>query len=338
MKNRNFSDWVVALSVIACSAVLLAALAMALSGTVLGRPARSVLVNFPDVTGISPGAPVKYGGANAGRVAGIRMLTPEERIASGQPANTVQVTLALTAAVPPLPADVTVSVSADTLLSDKFLLITGGSPAGPVLAEQVVLQGIPPVSVDELSRSLNTVLVAVQGMMGGGTLDAAPVVEQIRGTLGKADNLLQDAHSLITAAGPVLQDAQGLITQTKSVVTQAGTLVTDVGTAVTSVNGLVADNREPIARTVTQLERTAASLDQLAGRGKTLLGTVEPKLTGLLTDFRLVGQNLKVTSTYTEILTRSLAERPSRLIWGGRNNRLPSRVEILRAAGPFPGE
>jgi ABC-type transporter Mla subunit MlaD len=338
MKNRNFSDWAVALSVIVCSAILFGALAMALSGTMLGRPARTVLVNFPDVTGINLGVPVKYGGANAGRVAAIRMLSPQERLASGNPANTVQVTLALTAAVPDLPADVVVSVSADTLLSDKFLLLAGGSPAGPVLADNAVLQGVAPVSVDELSRSLNSVLVGVQGVMGGGGLDTAPVLGQVRGLLEQADGLLKDTRGLVTAAGPVVQDAQGLITQTKSVIGQAGTLVTDAGTAVTNANGLITENRQPIARTVAQLERAATSFEQLAGRGKTFLATAEPKLNGLLTDFRLVGQNLKVTSTYTEILTRSLAERPSRLVWGGRNARVPTRDEILRSAGPLPGE
>src|SRR4051812_7894487 len=53
MKNKNYSDWVVALAVVACSAVLFAALALALSGTMLTKPGSSLRVNFHDVTGIN---------------------------------------------------------------------------------------------------------------------------------------------------------------------------------------------------------------------------------------------------------------------------------------------
>ena len=103
MKNRNFGDWAIALTVVACSVVLFLALALALSGTMLGKPGRALRVNFHDVMGITPGAQVKYGGAMAGKVAGIRMLTLQERAATGDPLNTVEVTLALNDNVPPLP-------------------------------------------------------------------------------------------------------------------------------------------------------------------------------------------------------------------------------------------
>jgi len=103
MKNRNFGDWAIALTVVACSVVLFLALALALSGTMLGKPGRALRVNFHDVMGITPGAQVKYGGAMAGKVAGIRMLTLQERTATGDPLNNVEVTLALNDNVPPLP-------------------------------------------------------------------------------------------------------------------------------------------------------------------------------------------------------------------------------------------
>ncbi len=75
MKNKNFNDWAVALAVIACSILLFLALAFALSGTTLGKPSQPLSVNFHDVTGISLGSQVKYAGAIAGKVSGIRMLS-----------------------------------------------------------------------------------------------------------------------------------------------------------------------------------------------------------------------------------------------------------------------
>ena len=49
--KRNLSDYLVALSVIACSIVLLGALTIALSGYRLKKPARTLQINYEDVTG-----------------------------------------------------------------------------------------------------------------------------------------------------------------------------------------------------------------------------------------------------------------------------------------------
>ncbi len=338
MKNRNFSDWAVALAVIACSAVLFAALALALSGTMLGKPARTLLVNFSDVTGISPGAQVKLGGAAAGRIAGIRILTPEERLASKDPDNTVQVALALTAAVPPLPADITVSVAADTLLSDKFLLLSGGTPGGPVLAGGAIVQGIPPVSIDELARNLDDTLTGLRGIVGGAQTNSGGVFQKVRGLLDNTDLLLADTRKLIGEAGPVVRDAQTLITQTKSVAGNADALFTQTGAVVANAGGLISENREPVKRTFVRLEKAATMLEQLAAGGDRVLTNNEKKLTGIIADFRVTSQNLKVTSTYAEILTRALARRPSSLVWGGRDAQIPSREEILKSAGAAEGQ
>ena len=50
--KRNLSDYFVALSVIACSVVLLAALTFALSGYRLKKPSRTLQIDYEDVTGI----------------------------------------------------------------------------------------------------------------------------------------------------------------------------------------------------------------------------------------------------------------------------------------------
>jgi hypothetical protein len=47
--KRNLSDYLVALSVIACSVVLLAALTIALSGYRLKKPTRTVQIDYEDV-------------------------------------------------------------------------------------------------------------------------------------------------------------------------------------------------------------------------------------------------------------------------------------------------
>src|SRR6266496_753525 len=72
--KRNLSDYVVAISVILCSLVLLGALTFALSGYRLKKSKRTLQINYEDVTGIKVNSEVRYAGAPAGRVIAMRHL------------------------------------------------------------------------------------------------------------------------------------------------------------------------------------------------------------------------------------------------------------------------
>jgi len=58
--KRNLSDYIVALAVVACSLVLLGALTIALSGYRLKKPARTLQINYEDVTGVKVHSEVRY--------------------------------------------------------------------------------------------------------------------------------------------------------------------------------------------------------------------------------------------------------------------------------------
>jgi len=308
MKNKFYWDGAIALTVVICSVALFLALALALSGTMLGNPGRPVRVNFYDVTGITPGAQVKYGGAMAGKVTRLRMLTLAERTASGDPRNAVEVTLALNENVPPLPSDIAVTVSADTLLSEKLILLEGGSPASPLLAEHMVLQGVAPTTFDELAREVDSSLVSLREILGGTTGETGDVFARIR-------TLLIDTQALIADAKPVLQDARSLAADAKQ---------------------LIAENKEPITRTLGQTEKAVGALEQLATRSNNLLANNEKKLTATISDFKVAAENLKAASTYTKILTRNLALRPSQLVWNSKPPSLPTETQILQSLRPIP--
>src|SRR5881227_4468604 len=94
--KRNLSDYIVAISVILCSLVLLAALTFALSGFRLKKPKRTLQINYEDVTGIKLHSEVRYAGAPAGRVIAIRHLTAAERAASANKRDAVRITINLT--------------------------------------------------------------------------------------------------------------------------------------------------------------------------------------------------------------------------------------------------
>lgn len=311
MKNKNFNDWAVALAVIFCSILLFLALAFALSGTTLGKPSRVLRVNFHDVTGISLGSQIKYAGAIAGKVSSIRMLSSEERASSGDPLNAIQVVLALNSNVPPLSEDVTASIAADTLLSDKFILLSGGSSNAEPLPDDTVLQGISPTTFDKLARNIDGAIEGLRGALTGTKGETGDIFERIR-------LLLTETQSLLTEAKPVLQDAQALAADARQ---------------------LVADNKAPISRAINQLDNSAIALEKLASSGHKLVASNERKLSSTLSDFKVSAENLKVTSTYAKILIRSLTKRPSQLIWGSSKPPvLPTEQQILRSAAPLQAD
>src|SRR5437660_12518470 len=108
--KRNLSDYIVAISVIACSIILLGALTIALSGYRLKKPTRTLQINYEDVTGIKVHSEVRYAGAPAGRVIAMRHLTAAERDASANKKNAVRVTISIEKNIPPLPTDTVASL------------------------------------------------------------------------------------------------------------------------------------------------------------------------------------------------------------------------------------
>ena len=82
--KRNFSDYVVALSVIICSAILLGALTIALTGFRFQKPSRTLQIDFEDVTGVKMHSEVRYAGAPAGRDVSTPSTTPVGRVCSAR--------------------------------------------------------------------------------------------------------------------------------------------------------------------------------------------------------------------------------------------------------------
>src|SRR6478672_6270347 len=151
--KRNLSDYVVALSVIVCSAILLAALTIALSGFRFKQPNRTLQIDFEDVTGVKVHSEVRYAGAPAGRVIAIKHLSGEQRNTAANKRNAVRVTISLSDNIPPLPADVSASLSSDTMLSPMFIALSAGTPGGEVLANNAVIEGHPAAGIAQLAAA-----------------------------------------------------------------------------------------------------------------------------------------------------------------------------------------
>lgn len=324
MKIRKAGDWIIALSVVGCSAVLFGALAMALSGSFGGRFGRTLEADFEDITGLAVHSQVKFSGADAGVVTAVRILSPEERKTSADPRKAVRLTLSLRGSIPPLPAGIVASVSSDTLLSDKFVLLEGGDPSEPPLADGALVPTVSPTTFDTLVRNANALIVEIDGILGGGILKPG------EGTFQELRGVLSRARTLLERTGGLIQNADSLVSELRPA---AG----DIRSAASGANSLIAETKEPLGETLARLDKAAATLDKLSQNADALISGNKPAAEAAIRDLRVAAadlkstaENAKVATTFAKILARQLTQHPSQIIWGtARQPALPTEQEIL---------
>jgi len=226
--KRNLSDYFVALFVIACSIVLLAALTFALSGYRLKKVTRTLQINYEDVTGIKVNSEVRYAGAPAGRVISMRHLTAKEREALPNKRDAVLVTVSLDEKIPPMPTDVTATLSSDTLLSPKFVALSAGTPGGETLANNAVIEGHPAYGIEQLTAAagplldnanklLNDTNVLVAGLkkdLDQFTPKLGPLADSMQLDADNLQNLITNVDKLSKGADAVLGTADRFISGT----------------------------------------------------------------------------------------------------------------------------
>src|SRR5246127_3823516 len=226
--KRNLSDYLVALFVIACSVVLLAALTFALSGYRLKKPTRTLQINYEDVTGIKVNSEVRYAGAPAGRVIAMRHLTAKEREDLPNKKDAVRVTVTFDEAIPPLPADVTATLSSDTLLSPKFVALSAGTPGGQTLANNAAIEGHPAYGIEQITAaagplfenanklldSLNLTVTDLHGNLDEFMPKLGPLADSLKIDVDNLQNVIKNLESVSNGADHLFGTADTFITTT----------------------------------------------------------------------------------------------------------------------------
>jgi ABC-type transporter Mla subunit MlaD len=222
------SDYFVALFVIACSVVLLGALSFALTGRQLKKPTRTLQINYEDVTGIKVNSEVRYAGAPAGRVIAMRHLTAQEREATANKKDAVRVTVTLDEGIPPIPVDVTATLSSDTMLSPKFVALSAGTPGGQTLANNATIEGHPAYGLEQItaaagplfedaSKLLNNLDVTVSGLkkdLADFTPKLGPLADSLKTDADNMQNVITNVDGVAKGADSVLGTADRFISTT----------------------------------------------------------------------------------------------------------------------------
>jgi len=304
--KKSLSDYVVALSVIVCSAILLAALTIALTGYRLNKPTRTLQIDFEDVTGVKLHSEVRYAGAPAGRVIALQHLSGEQRNAAANKRSAVRVTVSLSEKIPPLPADVSASLSSDTLLSPMIVSLSAGTPGGEILANNAVIEGHPAAGLAQIMAAAGPLVDNVNKLVD----NANKLIDSLNGTVGNLDttisNVRNDLGQVLPKISPVLDVAK-----------------------------IDLEDLQRIIKGLDEVEKNANAVFDSAGK---FIGSTDKKLQDELKELRVILLNLKVVSTHAKALTETLAEKPSRIIFSGKTQKLTPESEILKSKEPLPAK
>jgi ABC-type transporter Mla subunit MlaD len=261
--KRNLSDYFVALSVIACSAVLLAALTIALSGYRLKKPTRTLQINYEDVTGIKVHSEVRYAGAPAGRIIAMRHLPANERANSENKKDAVVVTVALDEAIPPLPADVSATLSSDTLLSPKFVALSAGTPGGKTLANNAAIEGHPAYGIEQITAAAGPLFENANRLLD--TLSATAT--DLKGGLG----------DFMPKISPLLDSLKVDADELQKVAKGLDDIEAKAGTTIGSANTLLGNTDKQLQEQLRQLHVTLLNLKVISTHAKALVDALGEK-------------------------------------------------------------
>lgn len=295
--KKNLSDYLVAIAVIICSVVLLGALTIALSGFRLHKPSRTLQIDYEDVTGIKLHSEVRYAGAPAGRVIAIQHLSAAQRQAEADKKDAVRVTIDLDDNLPPLPNDIAASLSSDTLLSPKFVALSAGTPGKPVLPNNAIIQGAPSFGIDQV--------------------------------VGQVGPVLANANKLITNLDGTVSNLNGTVTTVKS----------DLGLFLPKLTPIAESAKadlDDLQKTIQGLGGVETKASNVFTTADTFMGATDKQLRAQMAELHVILLNLKVISTHAKALVDTLAEKPNRIIFSGKAQKLTPEQEILLSKKPLP--
>ena len=316
--KKNLSDYIVALTVIVCSAVLLGALTYALSGHHAGASDRSLEIDYADITGIKVHSDVRYAGAIAGTVSGIRLLTVAEREAAETPEqkkNAVRVTVTLLKGLPPLPSDVRASLGAESMLGEKFVALSAGTVSAPKLANGALLQGHPGGGLDGLAESIGPLLATAEDLLHG--ID--PVLKK---TSEAIDTVKLGVNDIVPRTTKLLDGLKGTSDSADETIKRLDKLIANA-------DGPIKADLEELRTSMVKIQGTLAAANQL-------LTHTDKNLDARMQELAVILQNMKVFSTQAKAFSQVLAERPNRLIFSGKPQKLTPEEEILHSPKPIP--
>src|SRR5438270_9354034 len=155
----------------------------------------------------------------------MRHLHAKDRASSETKKDAVVVTVELDDAIPPLPVDVSATLSSDTLLSPKFVALSAGTPSGQTLANNAAIEGHPAYGIEQITAAagplfenanrlldtLNVTVTDLKGDLGDFMPKISPLLDSLRTDTENLQNVVKNLDAVTKGADTVLGTADTFI-------------------------------------------------------------------------------------------------------------------------------
>ncbi|OYW76810.1 MAG: hypothetical protein B7Z37_07030 [Verrucomicrobia bacterium 12-59-8] len=363
MKNKQ--DATVATLVILCSLMLLGALMFAISGDPWRKPHLRFSVDFADITGIHRNTTVLFAGDKIGVVDHIEHLTPANRIL---PSNTVRVHVEVFEPTP-IPARLKVIISAESMLGEKHIALIRMDDEDGLLTNGAQLTSTSMGSLLEMMlpggdaifaniRDITADLKKITDPLGKG--DASKKItdslanieaftQELKTTFtgdGKTPGFGQKIHAVAdkledTATGiqEIVKGPKGAAD--KGLASRADSILANLESFSKELNQTIAGTpdgkpglKQRVGEITTDLHRILAGGENASGPG------LEKHLDTTMRKINTLVEEMNALIVWGEYITGTLAGKPSRLIFGSKENEVPTKDQIIehmrRTHTPYP--
>ncbi len=267
---------------------------------------------FKSAGGLLPGAMVRYGGMDAGKVKSVRV----------DPGDSTRIEIDFTVQRNiPVKTDSIASISALGALSDNFVEIGTGTKNAPLAAPGSELKSVETVGIGDLGDMIGSLAPVVNQALQNLNQDLVLLQttetrvndllnDQNRAAVGASlenlSSMLSDSRPKVSAS---LANVQTATAQIPPILDNLNTTMNQANGVLSHIDSMLVENHDDIRNIVIELRETLATAEVLTEQLKNTATSNSDNLDQTL-------ENLRVTTENIRQLTDSLKNNPSVLIRG----------------------
>jgi phospholipid/cholesterol/gamma-HCH transport system substrate-binding protein len=250
--------------------------------------------------GLEPGASVLFGGISAGKVTAVRPSAADP--------TRIEILLEVKRGTP-LNEKSVAKLGLVSIMNSASLSISTGSNDAKRLPPGSSIPSQEAASLDEIAGKMatvadnaNTLIVQVQGELGGISADARTLLANLNTVTGKPNQkkiqaVLDHVNEMLATEGPKIDRISD----------QVIALTQHADDTIQNVNGTVTDIREPVRKDLAELQSTLQAAKKLLADMQVMVRANDDKIDDTM-------ENLRVATDNLDQLTDSLKQRPWSLI------------------------
>jgi len=209
MKDSRINAFIAGLALVA-AVLMCAALSFAIGKWSFGSSGHTYILKFPNATGITPNAEVKFAGAPCGRVTALRLIAPKDQDEDPKTGlyNCIEVVIDVNKDVE-IDNGVEATIKQDGFgISPKYILLMPSIDHDTTpLADNSVLQGEMPFDLSDLLQPAGEALTQAKVLVG----QLQPALAQLGPIMKRMDKITDQLEPMIAHGDKLLTDGDSVI-------------------------------------------------------------------------------------------------------------------------------